>query len=90
MADPRNFDLRVRTVTTAIVSMVIIGVAAYEAVTKGAVDSFTTAWGGIILGVYFGAHVSQNGAGIRARRDQQILAEAQAPVPTAPAPETAA
>jgi hypothetical protein len=36
---------------------------------------------GLIIGVYFGAHVSQNGSGTRARSDQLLTAEVKGEPP---------
>ena len=82
LSDPRAFDLRVRTVVTALLALGVLAVTAYQAINGDSIVEPFASWGGIIIGVYFGAHVSQNGAGIRARRDQLIVAEAKGdPVP---------
>ena len=83
----RAFDLLVRSLTTALLALIVLLIAGYEIIHAGSLDA---AWGsfvGLVLGVYFGAHVSQNGSGARARRDQVIAAEVKGePVP----PDTSA
>ena len=74
--NPSSLDLIIRSVTTAFLAVGILAVAAYEVINGGAVDSQFGAFVGLVLGFYFGAHVSQNGSANRARRDQLIVAEA--------------
>lgn len=63
----------------------MLAIAAYQVLETGAVDTSVGAFVGLVLGFYFGAHVSQNGASARARADQIVVAEAlgQQPVPDA-------
>lgn len=75
MPDPRQFDLYMRSFTTGAIALVIVIVAAYEGVTHGDVDQFTSGAALLILGVYFGSHASINGAGVRAARDQEMTRE---------------
>lgn len=73
----RAFDLMIRSLTTALLALIVLLIAGYEIIHAGSLDA---AWGsfvGLVLGVYFGAHVSQNASGQRARRDQVITAEAK-------------
>jgi hypothetical protein len=72
----RAFDLVTRSITTALLALGVLIVAGYEAVSGEGIDGQTGAAFGLIIGVYFGAHVSQNGSSARARRDQIITAEA--------------
>lgn len=72
--DPRSFDLRVRTVTTSVLALGVLGVTAYQAIVGNSITEPFDSWGGIIIGVYFGAHVSMNGSGARARQDERIVA----------------
>lgn len=74
--DTRRLDLTIRSVTTALIALVIVVVAAYQSVATGDVSAALEGWGGIIIGVYFGAHNALNGSGVRAARDQQIVAQA--------------
>ena len=67
--NPRAVDLYVRSFTTALLAIVIVTVAAYEGVHNGNVDNFIGGAATIIIGVYFGAHVSQNAAGARSRAE---------------------
>lgn len=87
MPDPRRFDLVIRSVTTALIAAVVTVLAGYQAVHEGRVSPELAAWGGIIIGVYFGSHTSLNGSGVRAARDQALtkeLLEARPPAPVAP------
>jgi hypothetical protein len=80
--NPRAVDLIIRSVTTAALALGVLAVAAYEAIHTGGVDAQTGAAFGLIIGVYFGAHVSQNGASSRGRGDAIITAEARGePIP---------
>lgn len=71
-SDPRSFDLRVRTLTTAAIALVITLVAAYSALDTGSIPTELAGWGALVIGFYFGSHSSMNGAGARARQDQEI------------------
>lgn len=71
----RAFDLVTRSVTTAILALGIMCVVAYQAIHGTPVDSQVGGAFLLIIGVYFGAHVSQNGSSARARRDAVITAE---------------
>lgn len=82
--NPQAFDLITRSVTTALLAVGILLVAAYEVITSGTIDSQFGAFVGLVLGFYFGAHVSQNGSAMRARRDQIITAEARGEQPPPP------
>lgn len=75
MPDPRRFDLVVRSVTTAAISLVITLAAVYQAIRTGDVTGTLAQWGGIIIGVYIGSHASLNGSGVRAARDQALTKE---------------
>lgn len=70
--DARAADTLIRSLTTAGLALGVFAVAAFEAVDKGEVDATFGGAAALILGVYFGAHVSQNGSAIRAARDQQM------------------
>jgi len=71
----RSLDLVIRTLTTSALALGVLAVTAYEAIGGHAIAEPFAAWGGIIIGVYFGAHVSQNGSSSRARGDQILVAE---------------
>jgi hypothetical protein len=78
----RAFDLVTRSITTALLALGVLIVVAYEAIVDKSVDGQTGAAFGLIIGVYFGAHVSQNGSSARARRDQTLTSEITgAPLP---------
>lgn len=74
--NPRATDLIIRSVTTALLALGVLAIAAYEAIHHGELDATTGAAFGLIIGVYFGAHVSQNGASARSRQDVLAVAEA--------------
>jgi hypothetical protein len=84
--DPRRFDLIIRSVTTSLIAFVIVSVAAVETLRTGRIPTELGAWGAIIIGVYFGAHTSLNGSGVRAARDQQITEQLLNAEPRAPKP----
>ena len=78
----RAFDLVTRSLTTAALAIGVLLIAGYEAIHTGTIDGQTGAAFGLIVGVYFGAHVSQNGSSARARRDQVLTAEVRGdPIP---------
>ena len=92
MPDPRRFDLVIRSVTTALIASVVTVLAGYQAIHEGKVSPELAAWGGIIIGVYFGSHTSLNGSGVRAARDQALtreLLEAAPPQPPSAAHDPA-
>lgn len=71
-----HFDYYLRTVTTAVLAVAILGVAGWQVLSGGDVTGPFKDWAGIIIGVYFGQHVSLNGTGSRRR-----VAEAQGEIP---------
>lgn len=89
MPDPRRFDLVVRSVTTAAIAFGITLLAAYQAIKRGTITPELGAWGGVIIGFYFGSHSALNGSGVRAARDQQLTHEllTASPPPAMPPPE---
>lgn len=92
MPDPRRFDLVVRSVTTAAIAFGITLLAAYQAIKQGTITPELGAWGGVIIGFYFGSHSALNGSGVRAARDAQITQQLlnAAPPPATPPPPPAA
>jgi len=66
-----HFDYYLRTVTTAVLAMAILGVAGWQVLSGGDVTGPFKDWAGIIIGVYFGQHVSLNGSGSRRRVDNE-------------------
>lgn len=73
--NPRAVDLIIRSLTTAALALGVLAIAAYEAIHQGEVDATTGAAFGLVIGVYFGAHVSQNGASSRAHQDAVVIAK---------------
>lgn len=77
----RAFDLVIRSCTTALLAIGVMAVVSYQAIHGTPVDSQLGGAFLLIIGVYFGAHVSQNGSSARARRDQVIAAEVKGEPP---------
>lgn len=90
MPDPRRFDLVVRSVTTAAIAFGITLLAAYQAIEQGTITPELGAWGGVIIGFYFGSHSALNGSGVRAARDQQLTQQLLSVPRPEPAPTPAA
>lgn len=86
--NPRAVDLIVRSVTTAVLAVGVLVVVAWEAIRTGTVDATLGAAFGLIVGVYFGAHVSQNGAGARSRAEA-LAVQAATGQPAPPDPYSA-
>lgn len=61
----RTFDTYLRSATTAAIALAIVGAAIYSALFSVTQDSFLIGAGGIVIGFYFGAHVSLNGSASR-------------------------
>lgn len=88
MPDPRRFDLMVRSGATAAIAILVTLIAAYQAVNQGHITPELGAWGGVIIGFYFGSHAALNGSGVRAARDQAMTRELLAASPPhVPIPE---
>jgi ribose/xylose/arabinose/galactoside ABC-type transport system permease subunit len=73
--NPRAFDLITRSVTSSFLAIGVLLLAAYQVVHSGEVDTSVGSFVGLVLGFFFGAHVSQNGASARSRAEQIIVAE---------------
>lgn len=92
--NPRALDLVIRSVTTALLAFGVLAIAAYEVVKTGHVEEGVGAFVGLVLGFYFGAHTSQNGASARSRAEALAVESATGqPAPLDPlarvkAPET--
>jgi hypothetical protein len=67
--DPARFDYFLRSGTSALLALIVVGVAAYQALANGITNSTFANWGGIIIGVYFGAHVTTTAATLTHRQD---------------------
>lgn len=63
-----HFDYYLRSIVTAILALGIIGVSAYDQVTGNQALGPFKDWAGLIIGVYFGSHISLNGSGARRRQ----------------------
>lgn len=74
--NPRAVDLYVRSLTTAALAVLVVLIAGYQIVHTGTVDTAVGSFVGLVLGFYFGAHVSQNGASARARQDELVVESA--------------
>lgn len=58
-----------RSITTASLAVGIVLIAAYQIVSTGTIDTAVGAFVSVVVGFYFGAHVSQNGAAARSRAE---------------------
>lgn len=88
-----GFDYYVRSLTTAILALSILGALLYEVIATGKAPSLLVGWGGTIVGVYFGYHVAAGGMTakrqVTADTGQAIagaLAGLQGPPPPPPPP----
>ncbi len=64
----RLIDYWLRSVTTAVLALGIVGVAAWQEVSGSDLTGPFVDWAGIVVGVYFGAHVAFNASGTRRRQ----------------------
>ncbi len=55
-----SWDYYVRSVTTALLALALVGSALFQLLRDGAVNPILLAWAGLIVGVYFGSHVATN------------------------------
>lgn len=76
-----HFDYYLRSIVTAVLALGILIVAGYLEITGKSVNGPFKEWAALIIGVYFGAHVSTNGSGARRRQAEAELT----PPPTHPA-----
>ena len=67
MLGSNSFDYIVRSVTAALLSLGILGVSAWQLISTGQLSEPLSAWAGMVVGVYFGSHVSINGSESRRR-----------------------
>ncbi len=63
----RLIDYWLRSVTTMILALAIVGVAAYDELVGHRESGPFRDWAGLVVGVYFGAHVAFNASGTRRR-----------------------
>lgn len=78
--NPRAVDLYVRSMTTAALAVLVVLIAGYQIIHTGTVDTAVGSFVGLVLGFYFGAHVSQNGASSRSRAEA-LAVEAATGIP---------
>lgn len=84
----RNLDFLIRTVTSAVLALAIVGAVIYESVTGENVSPDLLGWGGIVIGAYIAQHASLEGqttgsaaalegsaAGAQLRRDSDYAQE---------------
>ena len=69
-----HFDYYLRSIVTAVLALVILGVTAWQVIGGSGVSGPFGSWAGLIIGVYFGSHVSLNGSGAKRRvaEDQAV------------------
>ncbi len=70
--DPVRFDVLLRSLTTAALAFAVVGVAAWQAIAGHKLSGPFVSWAGIIIGVYFGAHIASNGAAGRRRVQDEV------------------
>lgn len=63
----RLLDYYLRSVTTAMLAVFVVGIAAWETVHGRDPTGPFRDWAGLVIGVYFGSHVAFNGASARQR-----------------------
>lgn len=80
-----HFDYYLRSVITATLALVVVGVTAWQVIAGSGVSGPFGEWAGLIIGVYFGSHVSLNGTGAQRRADAARSAKA-VPVVVVPPP----
>lgn len=81
--NPRALDLYIRSVTTAALALIVLGIAGFQVIHTGEVGSSFGTFVGLVLGFYFGAHASLNGAGSRSRAEALAVQQATGlPAPT--------
>ena len=61
MKPQNSFDYYVRSLVTAALAVGIVGVALYEFVSGKVLSTALTGWAGLVVGVYFGQHITLNG-----------------------------
>ncbi len=71
--NPRAFDAYIRTLTAALLSLVLVGAALYSLLFQHTKDPDVTTWAALAVGFYLGGHFTQNGAASakRATDDEQ-------------------
>ena len=79
-----HFDYYVRSIITAALALVVIGVTAWQVISGAGVTGPFTEWAGLIIGVYFGQHVSLNGSGAKKRVEDAQNGATQVPVTNVP------
>jgi hypothetical protein len=80
---PQKFDSIARTITTAIISIALVGAVIVEALTSRnhaltPLDASLIGWAGTVVGFYLGGHVAQNTAGLEETRQQIATAAGEA------------
>ena len=73
-----HFDYYLRSTVTALLALGVLGVASYQYLAHGTLSGPFDQWAGLILGVYFGSHISLNGSGTRKAVAQHEAATAAA------------
>lgn len=72
-----SVDFLLRSVTTAFLSIVLVGAVVFEQLVQHRTDSVLVGWAGLVVGSYFTGHFSQNGRMIGKMEAQE---EAKIPV----------
>lgn len=62
--DTRRHDYMIRSLTTSVLALAIVGIAAYQALFQGQDTGLFHDAALLVVGVYFGAHYGQNSHGL--------------------------
>jgi hypothetical protein len=83
-ATPQKLDSVVRTITTALLALTLVGAVIYLAVTidptrgLSSLQAVLVGWAGVVVGFYFGGHVAQNTAALEEARQVKATDTAEA------------
>jgi uncharacterized membrane protein YfcA len=81
---PQKFDSFVRTSTTSMLALLLVGATVLLAFTGAPDDRLSglqavlVGWAGVIVGFYFGGHVAQNTAGLEEARQLAATSASEA------------
>jgi hypothetical protein len=67
-----SFDYYVRSITTSMLAIAIVGATIYKEITGNTAPQLLIAWGGIVVGVYFGYTAATNGVVVRRQIRKQV------------------
>src|SRR6266568_4698637 len=73
-----GFDYYVRSLITGALALGIVGAIIYDEIAHGQAPQLLVGWGGIVVGVYFGYHVTANGVAARRALQSQTVEQVSA------------